>query len=391
MKNPPYAKGRALSGAIQILSLTEAQCKGRWAIVLNRKHTMELKAEGTRYQIYTPTDDTTILRIIPILAKQIGLDESIVLMQIEHWIGISNNLRDGKYWTYQSLQEMHDKAFGWWDKSTISRIIKRLEKGEYIFVANYNHHAYDRTQWFALNPVGLRRLKNVIIVEAKEYMQNPNQGVMLQNAKSMLSDAKSMLSDATTIPERTTERTTKKKKELSAPVGTGDDSQTEPANFSPSEQDLDSPKPTRSAAPRPPKSDTHPLRRQYADDGTSPNPFKAILTAFWMGKPTDQVTHSDVAAVAIRFTGKEGLFAKGSPFEQLYDERGGFTPEQLQAAVDKWIKQNKDWDIAKRPGHTKLYAHIVPLMPSTSKKKKSRWEPVYDENGDLLEHQEVEE
>jgi hypothetical protein len=98
---------------------------------------------------------------MPDLAEEIGLNESIVLLQIDYWIRHSNNVRDGRRWTYQSLRDMKNKAFRWWGKDTISRAIKSLEDQELIFVNDYNQHKYDRTQWFALNPKGFKRLKSV--------------------------------------------------------------------------------------------------------------------------------------------------------------------------------------------------------------------------------------
>ena len=53
-------------------------------------------------------------RINPALAKEIGLNESLILLQIEFWISISNNEREGKRWTYQSVRDMQEKSFSFW-------------------------------------------------------------------------------------------------------------------------------------------------------------------------------------------------------------------------------------------------------------------------------------
>jgi DNA-binding PadR family transcriptional regulator len=170
-----------------------------------------MNESGIRYKIYTPTNDPTMLRIIPILANQIGLDDSIVLLQIEYWISITKLLRDGKYWTYQSLRDMREKAFTWWSIQTISRIISRLEENELIFVGNYNKHAYDKTHWFSLNPKGLSRLKDVIIMEAIEYAPSDlsqNGTGVSQNGTGVSQNGTGVSQSETTIPETTTEITT---------------------------------------------------------------------------------------------------------------------------------------------------------------------------------------
>ena len=108
-----------------------------------------------------------VLRVSPALAKEIGLNESILFLQIEYLIRISNTEEiEGKSWTYQSLQKMHDEYFPWWSISTISRIAQSLQEMELIHIGNFNRRAYDRTQWYALNEVEINRLKSVKINEA---------------------------------------------------------------------------------------------------------------------------------------------------------------------------------------------------------------------------------
>lgn len=91
------------------------------------------------------------LRVNAALAAEIGLNESIVLLQIEWWIRHSTNERDGKRWTYQSLSEMNEKAFPFWSKDTINRAVNNLLAREFIEEGNFNRHQYDKTRWFALN------------------------------------------------------------------------------------------------------------------------------------------------------------------------------------------------------------------------------------------------
>jgi DNA-binding transcriptional ArsR family regulator len=144
--------------------------------------------------------DPTVLRVIPELAKEIGTNESMILLQLAYWIKISpnSNYRDGRWWTYQSLRDMEEKAFSFLSYSTIRRALKDLEEAGYIIVADhYNEHRYDRTKWYALNLDRLQGLPCIsVIVGNQEYKPTPETEGVSQNV--------------TTIPETTTETTTEK-------------------------------------------------------------------------------------------------------------------------------------------------------------------------------------
>lgn len=131
-------------------------------------HTLTPEPEIEHYEIWAPADPT-VLRILPDLAVEIGLNESIVLLQIGHWIKTSHNVRHGRRWTYQSSRQMCRKAFRWWSKNTVRRAVASLHAQDLIFVTDqYNQREYDRTPWFALNPAGFRRLHGVELKRCSE-------------------------------------------------------------------------------------------------------------------------------------------------------------------------------------------------------------------------------
>jgi hypothetical protein len=100
-------------------------------------------------------------RLSPELAKEIGLNESILFLQIEFWIRLPQQKEhDGKLWTYESVRDFQE-AFPFWSIATINRTINRLVELELVFIGNYNQAKYDRTRWFALNPAGICKLKSV--------------------------------------------------------------------------------------------------------------------------------------------------------------------------------------------------------------------------------------
>lgn len=158
-------------------------------------------------------------RINPALAVEIGLNESLVLMQIEYWISISDNVKDGRRWTYQSLRDIQKKAFPFWSVSTISRTIRSLLNKGYLIEGNYNKLSYDKTRWFALNFDELKKLKSISIPEDDTDLLQNETG-LLQNETPDLLQNETTIPETTFIPETTTETTTYK--ELSTPKGTLD-------------------------------------------------------------------------------------------------------------------------------------------------------------------------
>lgn len=103
-------------------------------------------------------------RLNPALACEIGLNESLLLLQLEFWISISNNERDGKQWTYQSTRDIKNKAFPFWSVMTINRGIKSLIKqGLIISTTEYNQVRYDKTRWFSLVPENINKLSSIRI------------------------------------------------------------------------------------------------------------------------------------------------------------------------------------------------------------------------------------
>lgn len=159
-----------------------------------------------RWQIYTGANPT-VERIIPELAVEIGLNESIVLMQISHWISISKNLHNGVYWTYNTIRAMHKDYFPYWSVATIWRTITNLKEAGYIIVTNeFNKRKGDKTQWFALEPDKLSTLKSVLIAPALEH----STGKLFQNETTLFQNE-------TTLPN-----TSSNIKKTIAPDGAGE-------------------------------------------------------------------------------------------------------------------------------------------------------------------------
>jgi len=91
------------------------------------------------------------LTINPELAKEIGLNEAIVLQQMIWLIGKSNTEKiNGIQWTYQSFEKLHE-VFPFFSVSTIKKTIYNLIKMDLLLKGKFNKKGYDRTNWYALN------------------------------------------------------------------------------------------------------------------------------------------------------------------------------------------------------------------------------------------------
>ena len=87
------------------------------------------------------------------LAKEIGLEESILMKHFIFWIrknkANDKHFHKGRFWTYNSVSAF-DELFPYFTKSQIRRILKSLVEQKYIIEDNFNSAKYDRTKWFAI-------------------------------------------------------------------------------------------------------------------------------------------------------------------------------------------------------------------------------------------------
>ena len=106
------------------------------------------------------------------LARIIGFSEAVVITQLHQWIEYNRkhkkNYKDGYYWTYGSMEKMHEEYFDILGSvRTVRRIFKKLEKNGYLIVDNYNKLNFDKTSWYRVNYEKFNELK-------KEYRDGQN-------------------------------------------------------------------------------------------------------------------------------------------------------------------------------------------------------------------------
>lgn len=153
-------------------------------------------------------------RLNPALAVEIGLNESIIFLQLEFWIAISDNVRDGRKWTYQSAADIKEKMFPFWSASTINRALNNLLARNLIIDGNYNQKKYDRTRWFAIDFDEARKLKSITVRE--------DESRSTQNELRSAQDESRSAQNETTIPETTTKTNTESNPPSASPHGERD-------------------------------------------------------------------------------------------------------------------------------------------------------------------------
>ncbi|CNK74082.1 Uncharacterised protein [Yersinia enterocolitica] len=145
------------------------------------------------------------LQVLPSLAKEIGLNEAILVQQIHYWLCRSDHRHEGRKWFYKSAAEWADEL-GFWSDSTIKRTLANLLEMKLISVGQLHKvllsDPYNRTKWYSINYDQLELLNST-----NASGQNDQLGAG-QNDKITSSQNDQMLQ------ENTTKNTTKNKTPL---------------------------------------------------------------------------------------------------------------------------------------------------------------------------------
>lgn len=108
-------------------------------------------------------NDAAARRLDAELAAEIGLAESIVLLQLEFLIANSYDSVevDGNTWYPSSLDDFRIYHFKFWSTATINRILTKLKEANYILIENFNTDGRDRTYSYALNWDGVETIRSI--------------------------------------------------------------------------------------------------------------------------------------------------------------------------------------------------------------------------------------
>ncbi|WP_438956644.1 hypothetical protein [Cognatiyoonia sp.] len=89
----------------------------------------------------------------PEIAGRVGLNAAVIFQNITFWIEKNQanrrNLRDGRYWTYNSISAFGE-LFPYLSEKQIRTAFEKLVSAELIIKGNFSDDRYDRTCWYAL-------------------------------------------------------------------------------------------------------------------------------------------------------------------------------------------------------------------------------------------------
>lgn len=113
------------------------------------------------------------LQVLPTLAKEVGLNEAIILQQVHYWLNpqFNKNTFEGRYWVHNTLTQWQ-RQFAFWSSTTIKRTIANLEESGLLM--SFRTRDFKKTKYYTLNYDLLSRI----------CLQNPNQSVPVKDTEA---------------------------------------------------------------------------------------------------------------------------------------------------------------------------------------------------------------
>ena len=100
-------------------------------------------------------------RIAPEVAKEIGLNESLVLLQLEYWITTDGEYReDGFWWLRKTVREIQ-QTFVFWGTGTVSRTLTSLATSGYIVYGDFDDGPGKGATWIRFNMERIATIKTI--------------------------------------------------------------------------------------------------------------------------------------------------------------------------------------------------------------------------------------
>lgn len=87
----------------------------------------------------------------PVVAQKVGVEAAIMYRNIVFWCEYNKlqgvNLKEGRYWTYRTREQLSD-GFSFWSPKQVRRILDSLVKAKFVMTGNFNEKKYDETLWY---------------------------------------------------------------------------------------------------------------------------------------------------------------------------------------------------------------------------------------------------
>lgn len=115
------------------------------------------------------------MQFLPTLAMVTSEACALFAQQLQYWLQHSRNVREGRRWVYNTLEEW-SLQFPWWSVSKLRRVITMLQdvqvQGEHfkvLLVDSFNKSPLDHRKWYTLDYDELNRLAEVAKVVMAEH------------------------------------------------------------------------------------------------------------------------------------------------------------------------------------------------------------------------------
>lgn len=145
------------------------------------------------------------------LAKAIGLNEAIVLQQIQYWIEIKENeqgkyqdsIQDGYVWVYNTFENWNEQL-PFWCIRTVKTIFKNLENKGILVVGNYNKMSYDKTKWYRIDYDKLEKIiaETLVNSDSAKIAQSEVQKLPNRIGKNCTTNTKEYSNTTTEITDK---------------------------------------------------------------------------------------------------------------------------------------------------------------------------------------------
>ena len=140
--------------------------------------------------------DEPPLQVLPSLAREIGLNEAIMLQQMHYWLIKSSHEFEGVKWFYKTLEDWQTE-FPFWSTMTIRRTLTNLEKQKVIRIGNFNKKKFDKTKWYTIEYQCVNRR----CVQSEQTMCSNRTDGCVQNEQTYTRDYQESTTENNNVPE----------------------------------------------------------------------------------------------------------------------------------------------------------------------------------------------
>lgn len=102
--------------------------------------------------------DESPLLVLPSLACEIGLNESIILQQLHYWLQKSKKVINNYKWVYNSMPQWCDQ-FPFWSEKTIKRTMQSLRESGIVVAEHLSDNTRDRSLFYRIDYDKLSKCK----------------------------------------------------------------------------------------------------------------------------------------------------------------------------------------------------------------------------------------